>query len=176
MRPRNKVLTGAIGIVVALGLAFGLYKCQRKRDVGISNPVLGPNIKEKIIVNPLRHSLVIITAEGTKATTLPDRPSSIEILKDGKVVVHAPQWGWEAVPFIGIGWGGQLNDYIGVDGFYWKRMDVGTAFSFDRDLKIKALGFPLVLSYAVWHNTRLSIGYEAFGPTHALHGFVSVRL
>jgi len=176
MLPKNKVLAGAIVLATTLVLAFGLYKCQRKRDSDISSPLLGPNVKEKIILNPLRHSIVIITAEGTKVTTLPDRPSSIEIYKDGRVKTSIPQWGYEAVPFIGIGWGGQLNDYIGIDGFYWKRLDFGTAFSFDRDLKIKAIGFPLVLSYAVWHNTRLSIGYEMFGPTHAIHGFVSVRL
>jgi hypothetical protein len=176
MRLKNKVLTGAIILAVTLGLAFGLYKCQRQRDISIGNPILGPNVKEKIILNPLRHSIVIITTEGIKATTLPDRPSSIEIYKDGKVKTIIPQWGYEAVPFIGIGWSGQLNDYVGIDGFYWKRLDVGTAFSFDRDLKVKSIGFPFVLSYAVWHNTRLSVGYEMFGPTHAVHGLVSVRL
>lgn len=176
MLPKDKVLYGVISITLAIGLAFGLYKCQRKRDTNIISPLLGPNVKEKIIVNPLRHSLVIVTAEGTKVTTLPDRPSSIEILTTGVVRVTAPQWGYEITPFVGIGWSGQLNDYIGLDGFYWKRLDLGTAFSFDRDLKIKSLGFPLVLSYAVWHHTRLSIGYEMFGPTHAIHGFVSVRL
>lgn len=157
-------------------LALGLYKCQRKRDQDISNPLLGPGVKEKIIVNPLRHSIVIITAEGTKATTLPDRLSSIEIYKDGRVKTQIPQYGFEHTFFVGIGWGGQLNDYIGIDAFYWKRLDLGTAFSFDRDLKVKSLGFPLILSYTVWHNTRLSVGYEAVGPTNAFHGFVSVRL
>ncbi len=176
MLPKDKVLITTVVITTALGLAFGLYKCQRKRDTIISNPVLAPGVKEKIIINPLRHSIVIVTPEGTKVTNLPDRPSSIEIFKDGKVKVMAPQWGYEAVPFIGIGYSNQLNDYIGLDVFYWKRLDLGTAFSFDRNLKVKSLGFPLVLSYTVWHRARLSLGYEIFGPTHTIHGFVSVRI
>lgn len=176
MQLKNKILAGAVSASLALVIGLSLYSCQRKRDVNISSPALGPGVKEKIIVNPLRHSLIVITADGTKVTRLPDRPSSIEIYKDGRVKTTAPQWGFEHTVFVGIGWGGQLNDYIGIDYFYWKRLDLGTAFSFDRNLKIKALGFPLILSYTVWHNTRLSLGYEAVGPTHAFHGFVSVRL
>lgn len=162
--------------LIALSSLLGFRACQKKHDAGTNSTTLGPNTSEKIIVDGLRHTIVIVKPSGTTVTSLPTRPASIEIMKDGKVVVTAPQYGFEAVPFIGIGYSSQLNDYIGLDLYYWKRLDLGLAFSFDRDLKIKALGFPVVLSYAIWHNTRISIGLEPVGPTHSIHGMVSVRL
>lgn len=162
--------------LIVLGSLLGFRACQKKHDSKTSSAVLGPNTAEKLIVDGLRHTITIVKPEGTTVTSLPIRPSSVEIMKDGKVIVTAPQYGFEAVPFIGIGYSSQLNDYIGCDLYYWKRLDLGVAFSFDRELKIKALGFPVVLSYAIWHNTRLSIGLEPVGPSHSIHGMVSVRL
>lgn len=164
------------GIVVAIVVAlFTLRSCQKKRDTEIANPNLAPDVKEKIIVNPLKRTLIIATPTKTTVTTLPDRPSSIEFMKDGKVRVKAPQWGFEAIPYIGIGYSQRVNDYIGLDFFYWKKLDAGVALSFDR-LKINSLGLPLTVSYTVWHNLRLTVGYEMMGPRKDIHGLVSVRI
>jgi len=171
---KRSLILISIGVII-FSILLGLRACQAKRDKGIVSPILRADVDEKIIVNPSKHSLVIINRQGTQALVLPDRASSIEVLKTGKLRLTVPQYGFIVSPFIGIGWGGQLNDYVGCDLFYWKRLDVGMAFSFDRELKIRSLGFPLVLSATIWHNMRLSLGYEAFG-SKTIHGFVSVRL
>ncbi len=171
---KKYLLTAGLVLVAAVAL-FSLRSCQKKRDTQIANPILAPDVKEKITINPLKRTLIVATQTGTTVTTLPDRPSSIELLKNGKVRVSAPQWGFEAIPYIGIGYSRQVNDYIGLDFFYWKKLDAGFAFSFDR-LKVDSLGLPLTLSYTVWHNLRLTVGYEMIGSHKDIHGLVSVRI
>lgn len=171
---KKYLITGAVIIAIIVGL-FGLRSCQKKRDTAIANPNLSPDVKEKIIINPLKRTIIVATKTHTTVTTLPDRPTSIELLNDGKVRVSVPQWGFEAIPYIGIGYSRQVNDYIGLDFFYWKKLDAGFAFSFDR-LKVDSLGLPLTLSYTVWHNLRLTVGYEMIGSHKDIHGLVSVRI
>lgn len=165
------VLIVATSILI---LSIGVYVYTHKRDTGIIQTVLKPDVQEKIIVNPALHSLIIITDKGTEALSLPDRASSIEILKTGKLRLTVPQCGFEHSPFIGIGYSSQVNDYLGLDVFYWKRLDFGISFGFDR-LKLQSLSAPLMISYTIWHNTRLTFGVEPFGK-HEVHGLVSVRL
>lgn len=172
---KHYLAIGGVWILVLLSL-IGLKSCQNKRDDAIANTSLAEGVKEKIIINPLARTVTVITAKGSKTTTLSDHASSVEIFQNGNVKTTLPQHGFEAVPFAGIGYSSQLNDYIGIDFYYWKRLDIGTAFSFDRDLKVRSLGFPVVVSFAVYHNIRLSLGVEPFGPSHAIHGLVSVRL
>lgn len=161
-------------IAVAAGLAaLGLWFHLHKRDVKIESTTLSPNVAEKLIINPGNHSLIVINDKGTNVTRLPDRPSSIEFMKDGAVKITAPQSGFEAVPFIGIGYSQSLNDYIGLDYFYWKRLDFGVAFSFDRDVSFKHTALIALVSYNVWRNSQLSVGVDTAGH---VHGLVSVRL
>lgn len=167
------ISAGLIAAVI-VGL-FALRSCQKKRDTEIANPNLPPEVKEKIIINPIKRTIIIATKSGTTVTTLPDRPSSIELLNTGKVRIRAPQWGFEALPYIGIGYSQRVNDYVGLDFFYWKKLDAGIAFSFDR-LKVNSLGLPLTVSYTVWHNLRLTVGYEMIGSKKDVHGLVSVRI
>lgn len=163
------------GSILLAALLLLLRSCQQKRDTEIANPNLPPDVKQKIIVNPLKRTLIISTQAGTTVTTLPDRPSSIELLNTGKVRIRAPQYGFEIIPYIGIGYSRQVNDYIGLDFFYWKKFDLGVSLSFDR-LKIDSLGLPITASYTVWHNLRLTVGYELIGPRKDVHGLISVRI
>lgn len=162
---------GVIGLVIVLGM----WAYTHKRDSVVLDTTLGPTLKEKIIIDSLHRKLTIITEHDVKLIELPDRPASIEIKKDGTVKVTAPQFGYEHTPFIGVGYSKQLNDYIGMDFYYWKSLDIGAAFSFDRDFKIKALDFPVLISYTIYHRLRVSIGVEPFGA-HNIHGLLSVRI
>lgn len=165
-----------IGLCLLIVSIVGLWVLTHKRDVKITSKILPPDVKEKLIIDSLHHNITIITEKGLKVINLPNRPSSIEVMKNGKVNVMAPQFGFEHIPWIGIGYSNKLNDYIGMDFYYWKQLDLGTAFGFDRNLKIKTLDFPLIISYTVYHNTRISLGYELFGPDKQIHGLVSLRL
>lgn len=171
---KTYLIRGGI-ILLIIALLVGLWFKQKKRDTEIANPNLQPGVKEKIIVNPVKRTLIIATKTSTTVTTLPDRPSSIEFLDNGKVVVRAPQWGFQAMPYIGIGYSRQVNDYIGLDFLYWKRLDLGFAFGFDR-LKVDSLSLPLTVSYTVWHNLRVTVGYNFVGQSKDVHGLVSVRI
>ncbi len=166
-------LLGGAGVVILV--IFLTVWHQRKTETKIVSRILPADVQEKLIIDPTHHSLIILSDKGTKAITLPNRPSSIEVLKNGKLRLNVPQYGWEHSPFIGIGYSTQLNDYIGLDLWYWKQIDLGTSFGFDRNLKIRTLGFPIVISYTVYHNMRLSIGVEPFGE-HNIHGLISVRI
>lgn len=171
----NKWLYIALA-AVAFGGFFYWKGCTRRVPPQSSPAVLKEDEAEIILLDPTHRTITTVTHAGTSVRTLPDRPTSVTVKKTGEIVLNSPQMGLETRPYIGIGWAGQLNDYIGLDFFYWKRLDVGFALGFDRDLKIKSLGLPLTISYSVYHNTRISIGYELFGPSRILHGLVSVRL
>ncbi len=174
MTKRDIVLWGLLlGAIVGIILAFFH---QKHTDKVIDSKVLLPDVEEKLIIDPTHHTLIIIDRAGTKAVNLPNRPSSVEVLKNGKIRLNVPQYGFEHIPFVGIGYSSQLNDYIGMDFWYYKKLDIGTAFGFDRDLKIKTLGFPVILSYTVYHNLRLSVGYDFIGADKEVHGLVSVRI
>lgn len=165
-------LYGGLTIVLILTV---IWFYTHKRDVDIKNPILGPGVKEKVIIDSLHRKLTVITDKGLQLIQLPDRPASIEINKDGTVKVTAPQTGFEHAPFIGIGYSNKLNDYVGIDFYYWKALDLGAAVSFDRNFKIKGLDIPVLISYTIYHRLRLSIGVEPFGE-HKVHGLVSVRI
>ena len=171
---KKYLITGGVVIAIVVTL-FGLRACQKKRDTQIANPNLPPGVKEKIIVNPIKRTIIMSTKTGTTVTTLPDRPSSIEISDTGKVTVRVPQWGFEALPYIGIGYSQQVNDYVGLDFFYWKQLDAGVAFGFDR-LQVGSLSLPLTISYTVWHNLRITAGYSFVGDRKEVHGLLSVRI
>lgn len=150
-----------LGLTLAGLCAFFFGRgCQKKHDAATASTILAPDVKEKIVIDPRKHTVVIVTREGTKATTLPDRPSSIEIHNDGKVIVTSPQWGIELDPFLGAAFslhGGLLG--AGTDFFYWKKADVGLGFMINPS-NVLDTGVFLAVSYRVWSNTSLALGID----------------
>src|SRR5229473_686209 len=117
-----------IGLIVfVLGSVFLLGRCGRRTtDTKNMLPaVLPSNEVERIQVNPDNHTLTIVTKTGTKTVTLPDRTSTIDVLKTGGVKVTSPQFGLEHHLFIGIAVSDDARLGIGADMFYWKRLDLG---------------------------------------------------
>jgi hypothetical protein len=132
--------------------------------------VLPPDSKEQIIVNPIKHSLIIVRPGKTETVTLPDRPTVIDVKKDGTVKVTASQFGFESRPFLGLSAsldGGHIA--LGVDGLYWKRLDLGGGVQFNG---AGARVF-VSLSCNVWSNTRVGITFDHKQTVSAL---LSVRL
>lgn len=146
----------SIGVVVIAGV-FLLRNCGQR----IAKPgVLRPDTKEQIIIDPRNRRIQIVTENGVKQTTLPDRPSTIDILKDGTVKVNAPQIGWETSPFIGVGYalsGGQLLG--GVDLAYWKKLDLGVGVAMNPTYVQDARLF-VGVSYCFYSNTSLMLGID----------------
>jgi len=140
-----------------------------------ASPILPKNDTEQITVDPTTHRITILTSSGPKTETLPDRPSTIDIHKDGTVSVNSKQLGFETKPFLGVGLGEGLRVYAGADLGYFKKLDIGLGMASPRLSKgdltdIRGL---VKVSYNVYSNTSLNLGYDT---SKTLHCFVSVRL
>ena len=151
----------AIGLTLAGLAAFFIGRgCQKRHDQNNLSTVLAPDVRQKITVDPRHHSLVIISRDGSSVLTLPDRPSSIEIMNTGKVKVNSPQFGLEASPFLGAAFslrGGLLG--AGLDILYWKRLDLGLG-AVVNPVYVQDTSVFLSISYRVWSNTSLAIGLD----------------
>lgn len=114
-----------IGSVLAV--LFGVFlwgRCGHRRAPIIPR-MLPPNDLEQIIVDPNRHTLVIMRPTGTQTLTLPDRQSIIDLRKNGTIDVTSKQFGLEHHLFVGITGSDHARVAVGIDGFYWKRLDFG---------------------------------------------------
>jgi len=110
-------------VVVVLGSVFLYGRCGRAKPNVPS--VLPPNDAEQITVDPSTHQLVILRPGKRIVETLPDRLSTIDIRKDGQVIVTSKQLGFEHHMFIGIIGSDHLRVGAGPDLWYFKRLDLG---------------------------------------------------
>lgn len=151
------LLTGFLGI---WGWLFLRHKSEL-RDANNSQTVLKPNEESAVIVNPVKRTLVIIRPDGkTHTLDLPDRPSRIALIKNDGIIVTAPQWGPEIRPFLVGAWdlrGGKLG--IGVDGFYWKRLDIGGGFLVN-PVYVQDTSLFIGVSMFVYSNTSITLGID----------------
>lgn len=130
--------------------------------IGVQVPasVLPKNDKEQIIVDPFHRTMQVVTANGIKQTTLPDRPSKIDILRDGSVKITASQFGTELCPYLGVGFtlrGGVA--LYGVDLLYFKKLDLGLGLSTNPS-RIQDMSIFLGISYNVYSNTAITVGID----------------
>lgn len=166
-----------IGIVISVLAAVFLWgRCGRTPVRNPQQPTVLPvNDRETITVDPIHHRIEVLTASGLKTETLPDRKSTVEVRKDGQIKIVAPQTGFETRPFVGLGFGNGFRGYIGADLWYFKKLDLGlgavTPKLSNPELTDTRLG--MFASYAVYDNTRLSLGYDTSKTIHVL---LSVRL
>lgn len=163
---RYKVLS----IALILGAVFLWGRCGRKPSSQIPT-VLPPNDKEQIIVDPVKHRLTVVQSTGIKVINLPDHPSVIDIHKDGSVVVTAPQYGFEHRFFLG----GMVSDQgrfaVGMDLFYWKKLDLGLggACQVGMHTPVAFLG----VSYTIYDNLRIGLTYD---NNQRIGGMLTVRI
>lgn len=157
-------------LLIPLGIWIEFQNSIKIEDQTSSNH-LAPDVTEKIIIDPARRTLRRITPEYPSGRTLilPDRPSSVELLKDGTLRVTARQWGPELKPFAGAGFAGKKAlAIVGVDMLYYKRFDLGLSLGpDDKSFRIGAL-----VSYNFYSHLRMSIGLD---NTQAVGGYLTVR-
>jgi len=151
-----------IGLVlVVLGATFGLGRCKRTAANGpkLSAPaVLPEEDQEQLRINPSQHTLTIVKPEGIQVLFLPHGLSIVDIRTNGTINVTLVQYGWEHIPFIGVGYSDKLRYGLGVDGAYWKRLDLGVGAQTDSGFKDTRLF--IGLSYTVKDNLRLTITFD----------------
>jgi len=151
MRVRYKVFA-ALAVLIAMFL-FGRYyhRALTKPAIPVKLPVTE---KERIVVNPVKHTIIIITPTKTTTETLPDRESVIDIGKDDNVKITAPQYGLEAKLFVYAGYSNALRFGTGVDGAYFKKLDLGVGVAGGSGTNTVVFA---QLSYNVFDNVRLGI-------------------
>jgi hypothetical protein len=169
MNLRYKI--GLVGII--LGGAFLWGRCSRQSPQQTLTPpsVLPPNDVEQIHVNPATRQLIIMTGTGTRTVTLPDTTSTIDVLKSGQIKVTAPQFGLEHHLFVGYAVSDAGRFVGGVDGFYWKRLDLGLGLADQFGNHT-----PIVLAkvtYSVKGSLQLGLVY---GSNQYIGGILAVRL
>lgn len=162
---KRLVTIAAFWLSLLMGVLF--FFLPRHPNTGIV-PILLPGEKEKVIVDPIHHTITTITDKGTKTTTLPDHPSSVTLKDNGDVIVTAKQFGREIRPFVGIGYAQEAKFYLGTDLFFWKKLDLGTAISLNQGVKLVGL-----VSMNLYSNTRVSIGVDNKG---AINGAFTLRM
>lgn len=157
MKLRYKI--GA-SLIILTGF-FLFWKKQHQTDQNTASVILSPDAKEKIIIDPNSHKIKVVTVNGVDVRYLPGmRPSSVEVKKDGSVIVLTPQYGFEHGLF---GGGGFSNDglrfALGLDLFYYKRFDIGLFLS-DSTKDLTKVRTGVQLSYNFWHDLRLGFGID----------------
>lgn len=152
MKLRYKILI----IAVFFGVIFMWGRHSRTVSVGPTTPpILPKEDKEQIIVDTRHHTITRVTEKGTQVTYLPEKPTVIDLRKGGDVVVHSPQYGYQVRPYVGLVFSDDARGALGLDLFYFKRLNVGMgmALRFDgRDGRLYA-----ALSYNVSGNMYAAV-------------------
>lgn len=163
-----------LAALILIGV-FGFKACtkvQKKQDKQASSTVLTPDQKEKVVVNPEKHTIEIVTKnpDGTTKTTdtfLPDRPTQIIEDNNGKITVIDHKFGVEKRPYIGVG--GSLDGtprvHAGMDFWYYKKLDLGAGLDFNAGVLSEVSKFndtraSVNVSYNVWSNTSLALSVD----------------
>ncbi len=161
-------------VLVVLGVTFGLGRCKRTETNGPKSSapaVLPVNDIEQIRVDPSTHQLIILTNKGTQTVTLPDRISTIDVHKDGTVQVTSPQFGFEHHLFIGLVGSEHVRLGVGVDGLYWKKLDVGIGIADQMGAYT-----PIAFAKVTWNikgNLQAGLVYQS---NNYIGGILSVRI
>jgi len=150
----QKVLTLYV-LISAVIIAWLLYP----KTKAITGPVvLPPGTTEQVLIDPIKHTLIVRTQTSTHTQTLPDRLSVVDVHSDGSIKITAAQYGFEERPFIGLQTSNHFRFMAGSDQFFYKKLDLGLAIGVQPNLS--SLVGIVQLSYNAYNNTRLGITYD----------------
>jgi hypothetical protein len=157
-----------LGVIILLAL-FGFKGCRKvaqKQDKQVKSTVLTSDQKEKIVVDPTKHTITITTkkADGTDQTTttyLPDRPTSVTEDNNGKLSIIDHKFGAELRPYMGVGGAldGTPRVHLGADVFYFRKLDLGLGID-DNPAHLRDVRGDLNLSYNFYSNTSIAVAYD----------------
>lgn len=170
---RKAVQASVIALLLSCGW-FGLRQRDKGTDERISSTVLTPEETAKVIVNPKRHTIVVVTRNPsggteTKATFLPRGGASVSIGKGGKITTNARTWGTEVAPFVGAALGTDIRLRLatGVNVFYWHRWEFGGGAIVGNLKDARAF---MHVSYNAYDNWYLALGADNRGTAHLMAG------
>lgn len=173
-------IRGIIYGVTIIGLLAFLWFQRRKHDVTVAaqikSIVLPANDQAKVIVDPLHHTITVVKrGEGNKVDTtttfLPRGGASVELRKDGSVVVTAPKWGTEVNPFLGGALGSDIRGRaaLGLNLLYVQRWELGTGFLFSPNIHDTRLF--VHVSYNLYSNYYVAGGFDNHKTVQLMTGW-----
>ena len=160
---------GAIyAVLICAGLAI-LWLQRRAHDnrtnATIHSTALPPEDQVKVIVDPRHHTLTTVTRSTTgqtetRSTFLPRGGASVELRKNGSVLVTAPKWGTENNPFVGCALGSDDRGRaaLGLNLLYVQRWELGGGLLLNTDIHDTRV-FAHV-SYNTYENIFVSVGID----------------
>lgn len=151
---------GAIYAIASALIICALWIVRHNHDAKtneqIHSTVLPPEDQVKVIVDPKHHTLTTVTRSPggkteTRSTFLPRSGASVELRKNGSVLVTAPKWGTEINGFVGCALGSDIRGRaaLGLNLFYVQRWELGGGLLMSSDI----------------HDTRVfaHVSYNAYG-------------
>lgn len=150
---RYKIVT----IIVTLLSVFLYGRCSRPKPI-VTSP-LPKDVLVRITVDPDKHHVRIEQpTKKTIDTFLPDRQSTFEVKTDGTVKVSSSQWGLEHHFFFGVFMSDEFRLGAGIDGFYWKKLDLGVGVACQVGNHTPVIYGKV--SYLVYNSVQLGITYD----------------
>jgi hypothetical protein len=156
----------ALILLLALFGFKGCRKVQKRQDSAVKSAVLAPDQREKIVVDPIRHTITVVTKkpDGTDQSTttfLPDRPTAVIEDNNGKLSIVDHKFGVELRPYLGVGgaFDGTPRVHLGADFLYFHKMDLGAGLDTNPS-HLKDVRGNLNLSYNFYSNTSIACSYD----------------
>lgn len=145
------------GVILILVSVFLYGRCGGPSKI-IPGPLPTDNVA-RITVDPSKHHIRIEQPNKKPVDTfLPDRLSTFEVKKNGFVKVSSAQWGLEHHFFFGVQQSNVFRIAAGLDGFYWKKLDLGLGVA-DKIGNYTPVVF-LKASYLVYDNLQLGLTFD----------------
>lgn len=172
-------IRGAIYAVTIIGLLAFLWAQRRKHDSAVTAQIksvaLPVNDQAKVIVDPEHHTITVVKRGAgnkvdTTTTFLPSRGASIDLRKDGSVLVTAPKWGTEINPFVGGAFGSdiRLRAALGLNLLYVQRWELGGGLLLNTNIHDTRVF--VHVSYNVYANYYVAGGVDNQRTFHLMAG------
>lgn len=154
----------ALGAVILAGLFLWL-KHRVERIIHIpsipSHTGLAADERELVTFNEKTHRVIVETSSGT--VKMYARNPTVRIKKDGRVTVDRHLFGFEARPFIGVGYSDTTRALFGWEPFYWGAFDASVSVGLSLDRQYVFAKPYIAVGYNCWGNLSVNAGVNPTG-------------
>jgi hypothetical protein len=158
MAAKLKEIFAILAAILILILGWKeLYRHDKVKTASIVSTVLPSDDEAKVIVNPAKHTVTVVTSGGSRTSYLPPHATAFEVSKAGAVKIDEQAYGTEISPFIGFAFSDTGRLALGVNLLFVHRWELGLSVFPTVSGSFSARVGPVV-SYNVWSNTSLFVG------------------
>lgn len=160
---QSLALTGLLAIILAGAFLWLKRKVERVIHIPSIPQETGLAADEAAIVrfNEKTHRVTITTSSGT--VKMYARNPTIRVKNDGRVVVNRHIFGFQARPFIGIGYSDTTRALIGFEPVYWGAFDASISAGISLDNEYVFAKPYVAVGYNCWGNLSVNGGVNPAG-------------